>query len=159
LAAAIIAPLLVLTWALAAWQRPASAAVRYHVVDGDTLEFTPPDCLLSLGGIACLGQRLRLYGVDAFESKQTCRDSQSVIWQCGGVATGRRRELVASPEFACNVDHEFVDRHAREFAVCTIAGKDVGAILVREGLAFAYGRGSQYLPVEAEAKREKRGAW
>ena len=159
LAAAIIAPLLVLIWGLAAWERPASAATRYHVVDGDTLEWTPPDCLLSMGGIACLGQRLRLYGVDAFESKQTCRDRQGVLWQCGAVATDRLRELVAKPEFACNVDHEFVDRHAREFAVCTVAGKDVGAILVREGLAFAYGRGSQYLPIEAEAKREQRGAW
>ena len=32
-------------------------------------------------------------------------------------------------------------------------------MLVGEGLAFYYGRGLQYLPIEAEARRLKRGAW
>jgi endonuclease YncB( thermonuclease family) len=35
----------------------------------------------------------------------------------------------------------------------------VGALLVSEGLAFAYGRGIQYLPLEAAAKKARRGAW
>jgi len=143
----------------ARWLRPANDPDRYSVVDGDTLAWRPPQCLLSDLGIACFGQRLRLYGVDAFESKQTCRDAKDQVWPCGAVATARLRELVASNDFACHVDHEFVDRHAREFAVCMAHGEDVGAILVREGLAFAYGRGAQYLAFEAEAKQQRRGAW
>jgi endonuclease YncB( thermonuclease family) len=63
------------------------------------------------------------------------------------------------PGFGCQVDEEFVDRHAREFAVCSAAGKDVGAILVSEGLAFAYGRRTRYVAIEEEAKKERRGAW
>ena len=146
-----------LSWGGAHWVRPA-APRPLPVVDGDTLEWTPPDCLLSMGGIACLGQRLRLYGVDAFESTQTCRDARAPV------AMRRRRHRAAAPtrdqaEFACHVDPEFVDRHAREFAVCTAGGRDVGAMLVSEGLAFAYGRGSQYLSVETEAKAKARGAW
>ncbi len=90
---------------------------------------------------------------------QTCRDAQGKVWACGAVATRRLAELVARPGFACNVDNEFIDKRAREFAVCTVDGKDVGALLVSEGLAFYYGRGLQYLPIEAEARREKRGAW
>lgn len=146
-------------WAVAIEQRPVGAADQYGVIDGDTLEWAPRQCALSALGIGCLGRRLRLYGVDAFESKQTCRDAAGQSWPCGAVATARLRTLVASADFACHVDHEFIDRHAREFAVCLAGGEDVGTILVREGLAFAYGRGSQYLATEAEAKRMHRGAW
>lgn len=146
-------------WGVLRWVRPADDPDRYSVVDGDTLAWRPPDCLLSALGIACLGQRLRLYGVDAFEGKQTCRDADGKVWPCGAVATARLRELVERPDFNCNVDREFVDRHAREFSVCTAGDVDVGKILVREGLAFAYGRGASYLRDEADAKREGRGAW
>src|SRR5579872_923020 len=106
-------------WAIAAWQWPAQGADHYSVVDGDTLELTPGSCLLSKLGIACMVQRLRLYGVDAFESKQTCEDEQGKTWPCGEVATERLRYLVGSPGFSCHIDQEFRDRHTREFALCT----------------------------------------
>jgi endonuclease YncB( thermonuclease family) len=161
---AVLVALLVLLpvaglWAAAMYWRPALAADRYGVVDGDTLELQPQHCLLAELGIGCFEQRLRLYGVDAFESLQTCRDAQGEIWPCGKVATERLRELVAHPDFSCHVDREFVDRHAREFAICTTGGRDVGELLVREGLAFAYGRGAHYLEFEAEAREARRGAW
>jgi endonuclease YncB( thermonuclease family) len=143
----------------AIWDGPTASTDRYMVRDGDTLEWTPRDCALSRIGLACLPQPLRLYGVDAFEAAQTCRDAEGKQWTCGAVATRRLEELVARPGFACNVDNEFTDKRAREFAVCTVDGKDVGALLVSEGLAFYYGRGLQYLAVEAKARREKRGAW
>ena len=151
--------LLVALWAAARWYRPPTDPDRYSVVDGDTLAWRPPHCMLSRLGIACVGQRLRLYGVDAFEAKQSCRDAKGVAWACGAVAMARLRELIAGGDFACSVDTEFVDRHAREFAICTAHGRDVGAILVREGLAFSYGRGAQYVPDETEAKAARRGAW
>jgi endonuclease YncB( thermonuclease family) len=159
MAALVLLLLLVASWGGLRWFRPAADPDRYSVVDGDTLAWRPPNCWLSSLGIACLGQRLRLYGVDAFEGKQNCRDGNGTLWHCGAVATARLRELVESADFDCRVDHEFIDRHAREFAVCTVRGEDVGAILVREGLAFPYGRGAQYLSFEAEAKQQRRGAW
>ena len=146
-------------WITAARLRPAVAADRYSVVDGDTLELRPQYCLLATLGIGCLSQRLRLYGVDAFESTQICRDGKGEIWACGKVATARLRTLVGRPDFSCHVDREFVDRHAREFALCLAGGQDVGALLVSEGLAFAYGRAAHYLPLEAEARQARRGAW
>jgi len=141
------------------WDGPTAGIDRYAVRDGDTLELTPSDCLLARVGRSCLAQRLRLFGVDAFESGQMCKDNAGKPWPCGLVATRRLAALAARPGFACNVDSEFIDRHAREFAVCTVDGKDVGGTLVSEGLAFYYGRGLQYLPLEAEARKEKRGAW
>jgi endonuclease YncB( thermonuclease family) len=133
-------------------------ADRYGVYDGDTLEVVPGKCLLAHFRLRCPTQRLRLLGVDAFERLQTC-SSQAGLWYCGAVATNRLKQLVAMPGFGCQVDEEFVDRHAREFAVCFVGGKDVGAILVSEGLAFAYGRRTRYIAIEVEAKNEKRGAW
>jgi endonuclease YncB( thermonuclease family) len=134
-------------------------ADRYMVVDGDTLELVPHHCVFSALHLGCPVHRLRLYGVDAFESKQKCRDGEGRLWPCGVEATKRLRALVEGPNFRCTVDTEFRDRHAREFALCTAGGQDVGALLIQEGVAFAYGRGAQYLPLELEAKEKRRGAW
>ena len=134
-------------------------ADRYKVYDGDTLEVVPATCLLAHFRLPCPTQRLRLVGVDAFERLQTCRDANGGLLYCGAIATGRLRQLVAMPGFNCQIDEEFVDRHAREFAVCFVGDQDVGAALVSEGLAFAYGRRTRYVAIEEEAKREKRGAW
>jgi len=138
---------------------PKAAADRYYVIDGDTFEMIAHHCFFSRFGLGCPAQRLRLYGVDAFESKQTCRDALDVVWQCGAVATERLRDLVHRPDFSCHADPEFVDRHAREFSFCSAGGRDVGSVLVSEGLAFAYGRGVQYLPLEQAARAARRGAW
>ncbi|HUK10598.1 MAG TPA: thermonuclease family protein [Stellaceae bacterium] len=138
---------------------PPQRADRYSVYDGDTLEMVPGTCLLAHFHFPCFAQRLRLLGVDALERHQNCRDAEGRLWPCGDVATERLKELVAHPDFHCEVNEQFVDRHAREFALCLSDGKDVGAILVSEGLAFAYGRRTRYVTIESEAKREHRGAW
>lgn len=134
-------------------------ADHYNVYDGDTLEVVPGKCLLAHFRLSCPTQRLRLMGVDAFERLQTCGDGKGGIWYCGAIATNRLKQLVAMPGFNCQVDEEVVDRHAREFAVCFVGSKDVGATLVSEGLAFAYGRRTRYIAIEEAAKSEKRGAW
>jgi len=138
---------------------PPQRADRYSVYDGDTLEMGPGSCLLAHFHLPCFAQRLRLLGVDALERHQNCRDAEGRLWPCGDVATERLKELVARPDFHCEVNEQFVDRHAREFAVCLSDGRDVGATLVSEGLAFAYGRRTRYVTIESEAKRERRGAW
>lgn len=134
-------------------------ADHYSVYDGDTLEVVPGTCLFAHFRLPCPSQRLRLLGVDAFERSQTCRDAKGGPLFCGAITVGRLTQLVAMPGFGCQVDEEFVDRHAREFAVCSAAGKDVGATLVSEGLAFAYGRRTRYVAIEEEAKKARRGAW
>ncbi len=151
---------IVIAWGVArgALGRPSSVD-RYIVNDGDTFLMVPKDCVFSLAKLGCPTQRLRLEGVDAFESKQTCRDARDMEWACGEAATERLRALTRRPDFTCRVDPEFVDRHAREFSLCFADGRDVGATMVNEGLAFAYGRDTSYLPLENEAKAAKRGAW
>jgi endonuclease YncB( thermonuclease family) len=158
--AALILTALILAWGAgrAVLGKPL-AADRYTVIEGDTLALQPKSCIYRVLLLGCAPQRLRLEGADAFESKQTCRDALDHAWACGAVATERLRQLVNRPDFSCRIDPEFIDRHAREFSVCFTEGRDVAAILVREGLAFAYGRDPQYLPLENEAKEARRGAW
>jgi endonuclease YncB( thermonuclease family) len=160
----IVLCLLVLTIA-AAWgvgratlSKP-STVNRYAVIDGDTFLFYPKTCIFTVLKLGCPPQLLRLEGVDAFERRQTCHDALDQVWPCGQIATDRLKQLVARPDFTCRIDREFTDRHAREFSVCFADGRDVGATLVHEGLAFAYGRDRQYLPLENEAKAARRGAW
>lgn len=160
-----IAMCLLVLAVLAAWgvgratlSKP-STVNRYAVIDGDTFLYYPKTCIFTMLKLGCPGQLLQLEGVDAFESKQTCHDALDQVWTCGQTATDRLKVLVARPDFACRIDPEFTDRHAREFSVCYADGRDVGATLVREGLAFSYGRDRQYLPLENEAKAAHRGAW
>ena len=136
-----------------------STVDRYVVVDGDTFALIPKSCIYVVLKLGCPAQRLRLEGADALEAKQTCRDARNVAWPCGQAATDRLQQLVSRPDFTCRIDPEFTDRHAREFSVCYADGRDVGATLVREGLAFSYGRDRQYLALENEAKAARRGAW
>jgi endonuclease YncB( thermonuclease family) len=156
----LLLTVLVLAWGAgrAVLGKPPSAD-RYVVIDGDTFALLPKSCPYTVLKLGCPAQRLRLEGADAFESKQTCRDALDHVWACGEAATERLRQLVSRSDFTCRIDSEFVDRHAREFSVCFTDGRDVAAILVREGLAFAYGRDRQYLPLENEAKEARRGAW
>src|SRR5260370_32118934 len=92
--------LLAAAWAAALWLRPAAHADRYAVVDGDTLALWPRHCLLSRLGIRCLGQRLRPYGGDAFESTQTCRDPTGTLLPCAAVATQPSRQPATDPDAA-----------------------------------------------------------
>lgn len=132
---------------------------RYRVADDGAIEFMPARCRLNGIGLGCEARLLRLYGIDMFEPTQTCRDAQGREWPCGAAAGKRFAALVATPDFSCQTDRGYFDNDGRQFATCIADGQDVGETLVREGLAFAYGRALQYLPYEAEARAAQRGAW
>ena len=115
-----------------------------RVVDGDTLEIA--------------GQRIRLHGIDAPESRQWCRIGMAEV-ECGKKATKALRRLIAGNPVVCQ--ERDVDRYGRVVAVCLNAeGQDVGAELVRQGWALAYRQFSQdYVGQEREAKAGKAGLW
>jgi len=93
-----------------------------RVVDGDTLD---------VGAL-----RVRLHGVDAPELGQRCTNADGVRWDCGTWAADELRRRIGGRSGRCEtVD---TDRYGRIVATCTVAGEDVGRMLVTEGLAFAY---------------------
>lgn len=135
--------LLLLVVALSACDPPPEVSGYATVIDGDSLEIGPTS--------------IRLYGVDAPEGRQQCtRDGAP--WACGEAAADKLRALVAGHELHCT--QEDVDQYERIVARCNAGEIDLGAELVRAGLALAYRRFSDdYVGEEAEAKAAKRGLW
>lgn len=120
---------------------------RASVVDGDTIEIS--------------GERIRLNGVDAPESWQSCADGTGKEYRCGKDAAFALDDwLAASRPTRC----EFVerDRYGRVVGDCFRAdGSSVGEWLVRSGWAVDWVRysGGRFSDAQEEASRAKRGIW
>lgn len=114
-----------------------------RIVDGDTLELA--------------GARVRLFGIDAPESNQRCRDARGRKWDCGDYATKTLAEL-AKGHVLC--ERRDTDRYGRMVAVCRAEGRDVGGAMVELGAAWAYRKYSlDYVRHEARAEAAGRGLW
>ena len=118
-------------------------AGRAKIIDGDSFE---------IGSIG-----VRLFGVDAPEGRQPCTRGGRE-WRCGDAAAGELRRLVGSREVVCVQRDE--DDYGRIVAVCRSGTTDLGAAMVRAGLAVAYRRYStDYVDEEREARTARRGLW
>ena len=125
---------------------PAMAETRSGsaiVIDGDTLEIQ--------------GKRIRLFGIDAPEATQLCyRGAES--WACGEAAARELRGLIGTSDLTCT-GHE-IDQFGRLLAVCTVAGIDLGKLMVAQGWAMAFRRYSDdYVVDQARAQAAKLGMW
>jgi endonuclease YncB( thermonuclease family) len=113
-----------------------------RVIDGDTFDVA--------------GTRIRLHAIDAPENDQMCETEQGTDWVCGGWITKVVKDRYTGAVAEC--DAVDTDRYGRTVARCTALGDDVGAWLVREGLAFAYVKyGADYAQIEAGAAQADRG--
>ena len=115
-----------------------------RVIDGDTIEVA--------------GERIRLHGIDAPESKQTCNWPGKTI-PCGRLATLALMDLTAGAEVTCKTREK--DRYGRWVAVCYDPdGFDLGRNMVHTGWALAYRQYStDYVVTEDKAREAKRGMW
>lgn len=103
--------------------------------------------------------RVILWGVDAPERTQKCKVG-SLEWACYEAARTGLGGLIASGDASCTLTADKPDVFARRYGVCTSAGKDIGAEMVRLGYARAYvDQAADYLAQEEEAKAAKAGIW
>ena len=114
-----------------------------RVIDDDTIEVA--------------GQRIRLHGIDAPESRQLCR-RDGERWRCGKDATGALEAFLGSRPVSCEeLDR---DRYRRIVAKCKLGRIDIGGWMVSEGWAMAYRRYStDYVSDEAKARKARKGIW
>ncbi|MBE0582094.1 MAG: thermonuclease family protein [Devosia sp.] len=98
--------------------------------------------------------RIRLLGLDAPELTQDCTSADGRIWRCGRAARDRMAQLLAAGPADCRP--EDMDQYDRLLATCLVAGRDLGATMVAEGLAVASGR---YWAEEAAARGDRLGIW
>ena len=114
-----------------------------RVIDGDTID---------VGAV-----RVRLHGVDAPESRQSCLAGER-RWPCGEQATRALAGRIGGRTVSC--EERDRDRYGRVVAVCHAAGEDLNAWMVRQGWALAYRKYSRaYVADESAAKAARRGIW
>lgn len=103
---------------------PPPVVGRASVIDGDTLEIH--------------GQRIRLWGIDAPESRQTC-ERGGETYRCGTEAARALDSWINRRTVKCRARGR-ADRYGRVVAMCAVAGHDMGRWLVRQGWALDFRR-------------------
>lgn len=123
----------------------AQTAGRAIVTDGDTLTLA--------------GRTVRIWGVDAPETAQSCEDADGRPWPCGREAARAFADRVAAVTVDCLTVEQ--DRYSRDVALCSAGGEDLGAWLVRSGWALDYMAFSanHYANEEAQARADRLGVW
>ena len=105
-------------------------------------------------------EKIRLYGIDAPETKQYCYIEKEA-WPCGKQATEYLKNLlkdVSPPSLYCKISSK--DRYGRSIGVCYIEDKNINSNLVESGWALAYQQYSKdYINVEKLASKNKIGIW
>jgi endonuclease YncB( thermonuclease family) len=131
---------------------PAEAGVpalvgRASVVDGDTIEIS--------------GTRIRLHGIDAPESTQTCKDAVGKEYRCGQRAALALDDYLAQSR-PTRCEPRGMDRYGRTIASCyRSSGDDVAGWLVTSGHALDWPRYSngQYAGQQKLATEAHAGIW
>lgn len=95
------------------------------------------------------GERVRLFGIDAPEIDQTCREPQGQSWACGVWASDQVRQRYGGRMVTC--ERLGRDRFGRTVARCFLDDRDVAREMVAAGLAFAYRRYSSDYVVDEKA--------
>jgi endonuclease YncB( thermonuclease family) len=144
--------LLLVGLAMAAWlwlPAPVEAVPLVHVIDGDSLTVRREGAAVTI----------RLTGIDAAEYRQDCARSDGSRWACGREARSALERIAGRGPLHCELVAK--DRYGRTLAACRTRpfpdGIDLGAEMVRQGLAVE--TDDAYPVEEAEAQARRRGIW
>lgn len=113
------------------------------VTDGDTIKIH--------------GTRIRLEGIDAPETRQTC-ETNGTTWRCGQRSALALADEIGRGTVRC--EHLGTDRYQRVLGRCWKGSTNLNQWMVRNGWAVAYRRYSEsYIADEDAARKSKVGMW
>jgi endonuclease YncB( thermonuclease family) len=131
---------------------------RASVIDGDTIEIH--------------GKRIRLWGVDAPESRQTCTRARET-YRCGQVSALHLAELIGEQPVTCTPEGR-PDRYRRIVARCSVTAlcedsdctdptfrRELGGWMVASGWAVDYPQYSdgEHSEQQFDAQEARKGMW
>ena len=125
------------------WAPAESVRGPARLVDGDTIEVR--------------GQMVRLFGIDAPETAQTC-EASGRRYPCGKLAAETLSKLIAGRTVQCEGTER--DRYERLIGWCRAGGTDLNREMVRLGWAVAFRQFTDvFLEEELDAAKAARGLW
>lgn len=99
-----------------------------RIIDGDTV-----DVMLDLGFHVWIKKRIRLYGIDAPETRTKDLEEKEE----GKLCLSRLEELISQPtEFT--VSSHGTDKYGRCLGTIFVEDENINALLISEGLASVY---------------------
>ncbi len=114
-----------------------------RIIDGDTIHIK--------------SDKIRLHGIDAPETKQTCKINDEV-WFCGKQSTKELKNLINKQEVKCITND--VDIYNRFVAICYVNEININQWMVKSGWAIAYRYYStDYIIEEKYARDNELGIW
>ena len=116
---------------------------KARIIDGDTIHIK--------------SNKIRLHGIDAPETKQTCKiDDED--WYCGKQSTKELKNLINNQKVEC-ITYD-VDRYNRYIAICFVNEIHINQWMVKNGWAIAYRYYStDYIIEEKYARDNILGIW
>ncbi len=126
---------------------------KANVTDGDTIKIND--------------QKIRLFGIDAPEKKQFCKEVYLSFlifnfkrdYKCGEKSTNALKKKIQGKNIRCLVQNN-KDRYRRNIGICYLKKQDINSWLVKNGYAIAYRRYSKkYINDEQHAADNKLGIW
>ena len=126
---------------------------KANVTDGDTIKIND--------------QKIRLFGIDAPETKQFCKEVYLSFlifnfkrdYKCGEKSTNALKKKIKNKKIKCLIQDK-KDRYRRNIGICYLKKQDINSWLVKNGYAIAYRRYSKkYVIDEQYAENNKLGIW
>ena len=142
----------------AATDKLLAAAAEQHVIERmNPIVLIDPQVQAD-GSIHNKGQRLYLYGIKPFNSKQVCTRATGERWACGLEAFATLHNEVAKKTILCKPKEIRPDGIG---ASCRMGDTNIALVLVRKGLAALDGKATdiELLNAQDSAKRQKLGIW
>ena len=127
-----------------AFPKVLNASSSLKIIDGDTIILN--------------SEKIRFYGIDTPEIKQTCTDNYGHTYSCGIRAKLELKKIIGSKKVSCIKKTK--DRYKRSISICYVDKNDINSLMVKRGWALAYRKYSKkYVKDEAIAKLNNAGMW